>query len=494
MLTSNSQYLARNLPRATRARRVRRVVISLVALLQLGLLGFNASQGSSSNVSAQNPLGGLLGSLLSPRSTPSASASSAQPASNSTLDLTKLLRGSPTTTTPTTSAPTTTIPATTTTTAPATSGTVGPLPSDAFGFNASTTFSSVDSFAPFDDPARQSRRAQFAQLVNDNATTLRLTFAWNDLEEYQGNPKWWQMDPYIEDASAAGLRILPLITGTPAWAAKVSGSPAISAPKDPSQSGQFAAQIVQRYGRGGYFWSTYRSNHPNLPVMEARVYEVWNEENHEGNWCSTPFMACHPNPTEYANLFASTRSWVRSVDSAAVVIVGGLVEMGPDNTAQCSSGTCSPTNFLSGMYANGALRGAVDGVGIHAYPQSRAMYPDAVSSPVASMARLRTAMKNLGDPNVPFYITEIGWNTSANGGMPVFTESERQQGIDGAAERILRSNCNVKLFMYSSYDYPQDSPNSPKYPDGLRATPSEDTWRSTTARLENTSGPRNTSC
>src|SRR5262245_58757190 len=58
-----------------------------------------------------------------------------------------------------------------------------------------------------------------------NAGWARSTLRWSDLEPQQGAYRWEQLDALVEGAQTRGLRLLLVVTQSPAWAGASGGLP-----------------------------------------------------------------------------------------------------------------------------------------------------------------------------------------------------------------------------------------------------------------------------
>jgi hypothetical protein len=161
------------------------------------------------------------------------------------------------------------------------------------------------------------------------------------------------------------------------------------------------------------------------------VYEIWNEPN--SRW----FWHPKPDPAAYADMYLKARRAIKAVDREAVVLVGGLV---------------AHAGFVQKMYAaRPDLRGNVDAIGWHAYA------PD-VDGLIRGVRGLRQTLEQVGDPDVPIHITELGWPTHGTDKQAkpiVLTEDARAQALEAAAEALARSDCNVRAVIPYTWTTPE---------------------------------------
>jgi hypothetical protein len=266
----------------------------------------------------------------------------------------------------------------------------------------------------------------------------------------------WAFDDSIASALAShGLRWLPIIDYSAPWAQSVAGRDH-SPPSPTSAYADYAAALARRYGPGGTFWAS----HPGVPSQPVDAYEIWNEPDNPAFWSPTP------NAAAYANLYLTTRAAIDAVQPAATVIVGGLTH---------------PASFLPAMLAaDPALRGHVDGVGIHPYGAT----PSAV---LTAVKLARQALDSLGMGTVALYVTEVGWTTHPDGALDWAPSRQRPSYITTTLTDLGHVNCglaDVLLYTWLTPERdaanPQDwfgisppgggpTPDTIAFADGLRA-------------------------
>lgn len=233
----------------------------------------------------------------------------------------------------------------------------------------------------------------------DGMTVARTDAAWSAAQPGgAGTPYDWSLhDRIAGNLARAGLRWLPVVDLTPAWAAAPVNQPpgceGVIARYLPPAPGRFddfaayAAALAARYGANGTFWSA----HPELPKLPITQYEVWNEPNVDAYWNNDP------NPASYRALYDKTRAAIRAQDPAARVLVGGVVWGG---TVHCAPNTPNAASWLQRLASQPGWE--TDGVAMHPYGASAA-------GVVANVRELRRGLAAAGRPDVPLEQTEIGW-------------------------------------------------------------------------------------
>jgi polysaccharide biosynthesis protein PslG len=222
-----------------------------------------------------------------------------------------------------------------------------------------------------------------------------------DFTDVGGRPyAFGETDRLVAAAAARRIGVLPVLLWAPAWAAKYRNEFA-SPPKDPKQYGEFAAVLAARYGPTGDFWR----EHPELPRMAIRDWQVWNEPTMLGFWLDQPFAKA------YVKLLQAARPALRRVDSRARVVLAGLVYDSP--------------RALRAIYGAGG-RKHFDVVGLHPFTLQ-------VRNVAALIEQAREVMRDHGDARKPALVTELSW-PSARGKVP------RQYGYEmdekGQAARV----------------------------------------------------------
>jgi hypothetical protein len=248
--------------------------------------------------------------------------------------------------------------------------------------SANDTFYGVISAEPLPDGS------MLARLGQGGAGTLRINLAWGTVQSGPDSPyDWSHYDPVIANAARAGVRVLATVYSSPTWAEPTPETPPLGSSLPDFRA--FARAAAERYGAGGTFWKV----NPDVPELPITDWQVWNEPN------SPLFWKPDPNASQYMTLLRAFRSAVKTADPTAQILVGGLF---PTPT-----GGITMARFLGELYDAGG-RGQFDAVAIHPY----------ASTPRIALARVadeRRITERFGDPDVPIWITEVGW---ASRGVP----------------------------------------------------------------------------
>ena len=228
---------------------------------------------------------------------------------------------------------------------------------------------------------------QFDRMGRGRVGTIRALLYWGGVQalgpQYHD---WSDYDPIVRRAARNRIRVLPMIFGSPGWAARQ-----VKFPPRPGRRDEFKAFVraaVERYGSGGSFWAA----NPGLPQLPFRWWQLWNEEN------SPTFWSRRPSAKSYKRLLAPASRAIRAADPSAKVLLGGLFP------TPAVRGAISMQRFLKGLYRAGA-KSLFDGVAVHPYARTPGKALEVVDD-------ARRTMRRHGDGKTPVWITEVGWATS----------------------------------------------------------------------------------
>jgi hypothetical protein len=238
---------------------------------------------------------------------------------------------------------------------------------------------------------------EWARMAASGAESVRTAFDWSALQPAAGaTPDFSSTDRIVLAAAAHGLGVLPILEGTPAWAALRRGVPA-SPPRDPGALAALVPALVARYGPHGSLWA----QNPQVPARPIRAWQVWNEPNLTRYW-NAPRWA-----RGYVALLKATHRALRRADPRSQTVLAGL-----PNASWLA---------LRAIYRAGA-RGSFDVVALHPYTGR--------PSNVVKLVRFaRREMRRAHDRTRTVWITELSW-PAAKGkthGIPGFDTTDRGQ-------------------------------------------------------------------
>jgi hypothetical protein len=234
-----------------------------------------------------------------------------------------------------------------------------------------------------DGPSVNERAFEWARLQKLGVHRIRTDLTWSTIEPTRGALDFSAYDPLVAEATSHGVDVLAILDYGAPWATSAPGADEYFPPDNPADFAAYAEAVAQHF---------------HGPLND---YEVWNEENnglsfwHGGNFDG--------DPVKYGALLAATTTSLLAMQSSANVAFGGTVydyyPPGPD--------------FLAQAYASSdGLAAKVPVCAMHAYERldSTAGPEDTSETPlVDKVATMSGALAASGAPNVPIWITEIGW-------------------------------------------------------------------------------------
>jgi hypothetical protein len=239
----------------------------------------------------------------------------------------------------------------------------------------------------------------------------RVWINWAGVEERRGSYEWWRSDAAIEAASNEGISVLPMLFGSPEWAARLDDnlcSQSGCTPYAPASSetraafARFAAAAVRRYGPDGLYWS----QHPRIPYRPIGVWQVWNEQNMDA------FFRPDADPESYGELLDAAAEQIRGQDPEAKVLLGGM--FGPTSR----DNLIATTRFLTELYRDPDIADSFDGVAVHPYSGN------AVGA-LEQIRRVRRTIEREGDGE-PLWVTEVGWASGGRKSEALVKDRRRQ--------------------------------------------------------------------
>jgi LysM repeat protein len=221
---------------------------------------------------------------------------------------------------------------------------------------------------------------------------------WSLYEATAGAINWAPIDEMVDAMSATGLNILLTVTSAPAWARDSDQEK--GPPQDYQTYANFVGQLAQRYkGR-------------------VAAYEIWSEQNLRREWNTPKGISA----ASYAELLRLAYAAIKSADSSAIVVTGGLSPTGFNDGVNAIDDRV----YLRQMFAAGAGDYA-DAIGAH--PNGWANPPDSTccrnNRPAVpawddhpsfffkqTLSDYREIMVQNGDSGTYIWATEFGWGSN----------------------------------------------------------------------------------
>lgn len=236
--------------------------------------------------------------------------------------------------------------------------------------------------------------------------TLRIGFDWGAVEPQPGKPDYAALDAVVDAASEHGIRLLPILSGRPAWLRPGPSDSPVGTAEAAAAWRRFVAGVAARYGPGGDFWQQ-----PGLTrIAPLRLWQIDNEPNFRLYWP-------HPSPAQYARQLRIAAQVLRRRDPGVRIALAGL--------APVSAGLPTWT-FLRRLYRIPGVRRDFDLVALHPYSWTTFQLQYQVR-------RIRRVMSEFGDGRTPLLISELG--VSSGGSVP----SAFDLGPRGQARFLVRA-------------------------------------------------------
>lgn len=220
---------------------------------------------------------------------------------------------------------------------------------------------------------------------------IRWGFRWAVVQPTPGAHRWNSIDQVVGSLASHGMRVLPVMTGTPPWAGRTYGTAPVQTRAARDGWRRFLQASVERYGPGGDYWtnpSLYRADHPNGPIKPIKTWQIWNEQNIRKG-------AQHVQPGNYVRLLRISHKAIHQADPKAKILLGGMP--GYVRTKAWV--------YLTKLYRHHGFKNLFDAVAIHPYAGD-------VRHVFVQLKIMRRVMRKHGDGRASLWITELGWGSA----------------------------------------------------------------------------------
>jgi hypothetical protein len=261
--------------------------------------------------------------------------------------------------------------------------------------------------------------------------TNRFLLEWEWVQPAPGPFRWGSADKFIGRLASRGIRVLPALWGHLGNPMSRGGParPPLDDQTDITRWRTFLKAVVNRYGRGGTYWSgVYHTKYPTAAPLPIQTYQVWNEPNLK------KYFVPYPAPKTYARLLDISYAAIKSEDSQARVALAGMP----------SNGDVQASSFLNSLYSAGA-KPDFDIASLHPYAKT-------ITRQEEDIRRFHNVMVNRNDRTTPLWLTELAWGSAPPDqfGINKGLEGQRQY-LRGTFNLVLdnRKAWNVqRLFWY----------------------------------------------
>ncbi len=259
-------------------------------------------------------------------------------------------------------------------------------------------------------------------LKKSGATTVRWTMNWSNIEPSAGHWHWSAADKVVGGLAAQGIRVLPVMWGSPRWVASSAITAPVATQKQRDAWSGFLRAAIRRYGPGGNYWSgAYRTQHPGKAALPVNTWQIWNEANLKSAMTPT-------TPATYAKLLTLSHTVIQQTDPKAKVMFAGLLSHPPNGATAWT--------FLRDVDHQPGARTAFDIMASNAYSPS-------VSGMLDDLDHIRQTMAANGQGPKPLWIDEVGWGSDpvnpASGGYAKGMQGQRKILVAGLQRAVAKA-------------------------------------------------------
>jgi hypothetical protein len=290
--------------------------------------------------------------------------------------------------------------------------------------------------------------SQFNQMARNGVESVRLVFNWSGAQPYaswsdvpadqtdrfqsgaSGVPTDFSAtDQFVQQAAENHMTVLPTVLFTPRWDARPQVGTDVLVPKSDQPYADYLTTLVERYGPSGSFWT----EHPNIPKLPIRMWEIWNEP-----WLSY-YWSPQPWTHGYIALLRAARAAIKSADPGAKVVLAGM-----PNASWAD---------LQAVYRVRGARGLFDVVDVHPYTK----YP---AGDIQILSLVRQVMNRAGDRRKPMIAGELGWLSALHQTQNVFdwetTAAGQAQAISAVLPLLAANRAKLDLIGFDWYTWMGD--------------------------------------
>jgi hypothetical protein len=243
----------------------------------------------------------------------------------------------------------------------------------------------------------QPTNSDFQAMGRGKVGTLRELLFWATVEPTPGARNWGLYDELVANASAQGVRVLPVFFGSPGFASpRETRYPIRGGAKQ--AFARFVTDAVNRYKPNGTFWqspfwNSFAASHPGATPIPITAWQLWNEVN------SPSYSTPHPNPRQFGGLVKLTGAAVHSADPSGQLILPGMF------TRPSQRRAIPLEAYLKALYKVKGIQSAFDGLAVHPYAHK-------AGEALKTVKSVRRVARRHGDGGKPIWVTELGWASS----------------------------------------------------------------------------------
>lgn len=202
--------------------------------------------------------------------------------------------------------------------------------------------------------------------------TLRVSLPWDSIEPADDRFDWSFWDRFVAIAIEHGIRLIPYVAYTPAWAAREGAAePWHEPPREVAEFEEFVRVLASRYGDRIDSW------------------ELWNEPDNPAYWSGSA--------AAYAELVRAGARAVRRSDPTALIVLGGIAWN---------------TDLVQELFDDYDIARDVDVVNVHSYAETWS--GDRLESIPAYVDRVARILERHGG-HEQIWAAEVGYSSLRRG-------------------------------------------------------------------------------
>ena len=223
---------------------------------------------------------------------------------------------------------------------------------------------------------------QWDLMARSGVESVRTAFSWARAQPVGGKPpSFAATDEVVGLASQRNIKVLPVVSDTPRWAAL--GSRSGSPPARVADYVAYLEALVRRYGPQGTFWA----ERPDIPRRPLREWQIWNEPHLDGYWRADGDDIWAQG---YASLLQASNAALERADPGSVTVLAGLADF--------------VWLHLRKLYRAG-IRGHFDVAAMNFFTTRPGLV-------MKGVRLFRAQLKRAGDRRKPVWLTETTWPAS----------------------------------------------------------------------------------
>jgi len=221
---------------------------------------------------------------------------------------------------------------------------------------------------------------------------VRIFLSWPGIQPNEhGAYDWAPIDQAVGTLASRGIPALPVLFGSPSYAASNPVRPPLDSSAAKSEWKTFVSAAVNRYGQGGEYWTNpllFQSQFPGHAAVPVKFWQIWNEEN------LPRYLISSNAPRDYARLLKLTHQAIKGADPQAKVVLGGM-----PGYAKVRS-----WNFLKHLYRVHGVKRYFEAGALHPYAATQHLVAFQVN-------KYRQVMDRNHDARTPIWFTEFAWGS-----------------------------------------------------------------------------------